>query len=134
MIKSLAKPRRQRTDTDMVRVKSFIKNSEFFQSLDIDDKTMNSIVATAGFSFTPRGQWVFRQGDYGDILYIVLHGHCKTVIQNKGFLEERRALRERILQLYSMVENGIELEQVLAKKAEEDDDFAAVLEEYVINQ
>ena len=67
-------------------------------------------------------------------MYIVLHGHCKTVIQNKGFLEERRALREKILQLYSMVENGIELEQTLVKKAEEDEDFAAVLEQYVMVQ
>ena len=33
-----------------------------------------------------------------------------------------------------MVENGIELEQILVKKAEEDEDFAAVLEEYVIIQ
>ena len=67
-------------------------------------------------------------------MYIVLHGHCKTVIQNKDFLEERRALREKILQLYSMVENGIELEQTLVKKAEEDEDFAAVLEQYVMLQ
>lgn len=33
-----------------------------------------------------------------------------------------------------MVENGIELEQTLVKKAEEDEDFAAVLEQYVMVQ
>ena len=65
------------------------------------------------------------------MLYIILHGHCKTVIQNKSFLAERRNLREKILGLYSLVEKSIEIEAVLVKKQETDEDFVLIMEELV---
>ena len=67
----------------MKRLKNFISSIEYFKVKNIDDKTINSIIASAGFAHAGHGKWVFREGDAGDKMYILLHGHCKTIIQNK---------------------------------------------------
>ena len=101
----------------MIRLKNFISSVEYFKTKNIDDKTLNLIVASAGFSYCSRGKWVFKEGDSGDKMYILLHGHCKTIIQNKNFLEARRALRDEMLVLYDLVEKSISYENKISKYA-----------------
>ena len=101
----------------MIRLKNFISSVEYFKTKNIDDKTLNLIVASAGFSYCNRGRWVFKEGDSGDKMYILLHGHCKTIIQNKNFLEARRALRDEMLVLYDLVEKSISYENKISKYA-----------------
>lgn len=60
----------------------------------MDEKTMTAIAMASKFSYTVRNDWVFKTGDAGDCIYIILHGHCKIIEQNKDFLNERRNLRE----------------------------------------
>ena len=91
----------------MSRLKKFVKDVEFFKNLKVDDKIIDQIVSTAGFAFSPKSSWVFRERDIGDAMYIILHGSCKAILQNKDFLSARRNLREEILKLYELVEYSI---------------------------
>ena len=70
---------------------------------------------SAGFGFSPRKSWVFRQGDRGDGMYVIIHGRCKAILQNKNFLEARRVLREDMLELYAFVDENISAETKLSK-------------------
>ena len=53
---------------------------------------------------------VFREGDEGDCMYILLHGQCKAIIHNKSFLEARRELRDDMHKLYAAIAESIRLE------------------------
>ena len=67
-------------------------------------------MSCAGFAFSPRGNMVFREGDEGDCMYILLHGQCKAIIHNKSFLEARRELRDDMHKLYAAIAESIRLE------------------------
>ena len=42
----------------------------------LDEKTWEAIIRRAEYAHCDKGKWVFKKGDRGEILYIVLHGHC----------------------------------------------------------
>ena len=55
------------------------KQIEFFKTKVSDEKTLSQIVAHAEFIHVPKGKWIFREGDRGDLFYLVLHGSCAVV-------------------------------------------------------
>lgn len=61
--------------------------------MGIDDKTMTKIMASAEFHFEPKGKWVFREGDDGDLFYLLIHGHCQVLKRNSKYHEIRRGIR-----------------------------------------
>ena len=44
----------------MIVLKQFIRNTDFWKKLEIDDKTLDHIVMSASLTYSPRGNWVFR--------------------------------------------------------------------------
>jgi CRP-like cAMP-binding protein len=64
--------------------------------MGIDDKTMTKIMASAEFHFEPKGRWVFKEGDDGNLFYLLIHGYCQVLKRNAKYLESRRAFREDI--------------------------------------
>ena len=99
-IRVLIKPRKQRTEADIKKVKMTVKQIEFFRSKNLDDKVLSQIVASAGFQLFEKHDWVFRDGDEGDNMYVILHGEACVIIQNKDFFEYRRTLREQVQEYY----------------------------------
>ena len=104
----------------MTRLKNFMSSTEYFKSKPMDEKTVNAIVMSTTFHYSPRGSWVFRAGEPGDSIYILIHGHCKTIEQNRSFLSERRNLREQILKMYQMLEDMYGLGSKLMSMDESD--------------
>jgi len=94
----------------------------------IDDKTMTYLAASTSLRAVRKGEWVFRQGDEGDCMYLVLHGHCKTIIANKDFLEARRELRSKVQVMLSLVDEHISLENELCKMDEAHVEFETKLQ------
>ena len=48
-------------------------------------------------------------------MYVVIHGHCKVIIQAKDFLNAQRLMRDDMLELYALVEENISSESMLSK-------------------
>lgn len=77
-----------------------VKNIDTFKKGKMDEKTITQIVNTAGWAHTLKGKWVFKEGDNGEELFIVLHGKCLALKANNDYLESRRALREKVKTLF----------------------------------
>ncbi len=67
-------------------------------------------------------------------MYIVLHGECRAVIENKEFLEYRRSLREKIKKLYTLVEKSISVEDRFEKAKDTDFDYLDNLQDMLDTQ
>lgn len=65
-MRSLSKTKKTKTEYDIKRLLSYVKDIDFFKERDIDDATLTQIVTTADFSFVAKGQWVFKEGDEGN--------------------------------------------------------------------
>ena len=66
-------------------------------------------MASAGFAYTRKGKWVFKEGTHGDEMYVLLHGECSALILNKDFLEFRRLIRSNIKNLFDEIDAGLDI-------------------------
>lgn len=114
-LRALAKPRRDRTERDLNKLKLDVKEVEFFKAKQLDENTMHQIIASAGWHYVQKGKWVFCKGDKGNELFLVLHGHCKVMITNDEYLKFRRSFRENLKKMYEIVEKNLDLEKKIAK-------------------
>ena len=89
----------------------YMKGASFFKEKQLDDAIFSNIIAAAGCSFVQKGQWVYKHGDPGDELYIILHGQCESLEDNMQFLEYRRSLREKHRQMFDNEDKLLELEK-----------------------
>ena len=53
-------------------------------------------MATAGLKYIPKGKWVFKEGDKGDCMYVILYGETQVLVLNTQYLEYRRLMRDLV--------------------------------------
>lgn len=125
-LKVLAKPRKERTDEEIARLVSAVRDS--FKEYDLDDKTVTSITAAAEYEVVRQGQYVFHQGEVGDRLYIVLHGEAHCLIKNPSYLMLKREMMQIMKQVYDELETEHALERKKPKHMDRCEDDTLFLD------
>lgn len=80
---------------------------------------MEQIATSVTFGHSEKGRWVFRQGDVGDCMYIVLHGKCVVLSRNKQYKEVQRTMRECIQNFLDIEHESLVIEEKLKELPKE---------------
>jgi hypothetical protein len=74
IIQILKKNPEYRTEKDLTLIEPLIKEIKFFKDREIHGQHLQEICMELKYEHMNRGDFVFRQGDYGDKFYIILKG------------------------------------------------------------
>ena len=94
-----------------------MKEVEFFKNLShiLDEKTWEAIIRRAEYTHCDKGRWVYKKGDKGELLYIVLHGNCQLNEPNEEYIEYRRGVVDQLKKLYEEYDKELDIEKQLKK-------------------
>ena len=67
-------------------IKSHLSSTELFQTLD--ESILDEIATQVEVIRIPGGDSLFKQGDAGDSLYIVIHGRLRVIVRREDNQEE----------------------------------------------
>ena len=92
MIKAqYSKRAEQPKDVDWERVDDLTRQIKFFAKFPQDVRI--TLLQDASYLFYSRGEHIFRQGDYGDLVYVILRGSCNILIKcSDGIGGERQKI------------------------------------------
>lgn len=64
------------------KLDSLVERLKFFAKLPQDVRL--TLLKEAEYRFYPRGSFIFKQGDYGDVMYVILRGSCNVRMTKKN--------------------------------------------------
>ena len=83
-----------RTEKDLLNLAPLIKEIQFFKQRNIEGNHLNDICLELRHEFLPAGEFVFRQGDYGDRFYVILSGQVQVLINNPKNKDKRKQAKK----------------------------------------
>lgn len=114
-LRILAKPKKEMTEADLFKMRSSVKDVPFFKEKNLDEKTLNNILMSAWVEHFARGKWIFKEGEAGATMYLVLHGNAHALNNNKKFEEYRREFRSDLIHLQDLISFDLEIDAKIAE-------------------
>ena len=74
IIELLNKNSNERNDKELQLLFNLLKDIKFFKTRDIQGADLLEVCKEIKHEFVPKGDFVFRAGEYGDKFYIILNG------------------------------------------------------------
>lgn len=90
-------------------MRSSVKEVPFFKEKNLDEKTLNNILMSAWVEHFPKGKWIFKEGEPGSTMYLLLHGHAEALNDSKKFVEYRRDFRQNLIHLQDMIGRDLDI-------------------------
>lgn len=86
----LKKPPEFRNEKDLTNLAPVIKEIQFFKSRNIEGTHLNDICNELRYEYFYPGEFVFKQGDYGDRFYVILKGKVQVLINNPNNNDKKK--------------------------------------------
>eukprot|EP00347_Sterkiella_histriomuscorum_P008621 403344394 len=100
IISILKKPPEFRNEKDLNNLAPVIKEIQFFKTRNIEGSHLNDICNELRYEYYQPGEFVFRQGDYGDRFYVILRGKVQVLINNPNDKKKKKVVKKKMNPVY----------------------------------
>lgn len=92
-----------RSEKDLQILAPLLQEIPFFKQRNIEGSSLQDISSELAFEQCQAGEFVFKQGDYGDRFYIILHGKVQVLINNPNLKKGQAKKKKKINPIYKQL-------------------------------
>jgi CRP-like cAMP-binding protein len=70
-----------------------LQEVKFFKERSVEDAVLKKIAKLAVHEYIPQGKFVFKQGDTGDRIYVIIDGEVSVCFDNNEYTKVKREMQ-----------------------------------------